>query len=92
MTDSQSKQWFFYLVRCADDSLYSGIAVDPDKRVQMHNAGTGARYTRSRRPVTLVYSEPHPSQSAALKREAAVKKWSKQKKEDLAAGRPSEQS
>jgi predicted GIY-YIG superfamily endonuclease len=86
MTDSEQKQWFFYLARCSDGSLYSGITVDPEKRMQMHNAGKGARYTRSRLPVTMVYSEPQPDQSSALKREAVVRKWSRKKKEELVAG------
>jgi predicted GIY-YIG superfamily endonuclease len=86
MTDSEQKQWFFYLARCSDGSLYSGITVDPEKRMQMHNAGKGARYTRSRLPVTMVYSEPQPDQSSALKREAVVRTWSRKKKEELVAG------
>lgn len=88
MADSEQKQWFFYLARCSDGSLYSGIAVDPEKRMQIHNAGKGARYTRSRLPVTMVYSEPLPDQSSALKREAIVRKWSRKKKEELVAGKP----
>lgn len=86
MAEPEQKQWFFYLARCSDDSLYSGIAVDPVKRMEVHNAGKGARYTRSRLPVSMVYSEPLPDQSSALKREAAVRKWSRQKKEALIAG------
>lgn len=85
MTDSQQKIWYFYLARCSDGSLYSGIAVDPVQRMQVHNAGKGARYTRSRLPVTMVYSEPQPDQSSALKREATVRKWSRKKKEELIA-------
>lgn len=65
--------WFVYMVRCADDSLYTGIAKDVARRCQQHNAGTASRYTRSRRPVELVYHEAHHSQSSALKREAEIK-------------------
>ncbi|NQV25453.1 MAG: GIY-YIG nuclease family protein [Rhodopirellula sp.] len=86
MSDPEQKSWFFYLARCSDGSLYSGIAVDPAKRMAVHNAGKGARYTRSRLPVEMVYSEPLPDQSSALKREAAVRKWSRKKKEALIAG------
>lgn len=86
MAEPAQKQWFFYLARCSDGSLYSGIAVDPVKRMEVHNAGKGARYTRSRLPVVMVYSEPLPDQSSALKREAAVRKWSRKKKEALIAG------
>jgi predicted GIY-YIG superfamily endonuclease len=69
----KTEKWFVYMVRCADGSLYTGIAKDVIRRCQQHNAGTASRYTRSRRPVRLVYQEPHPSQSLALKREAAIK-------------------
>ena len=67
------EMWFVYIVRCADGSLYTGITKDVKRRSQQHNAGTASRYTRSRRPVELVYHEAHPSQSSALKREAAIK-------------------
>ena len=66
-------EWFVYMVRCADGSLYTGIAKDVDRRCKKHNAGTASRYTRSRRPVELVYQETHPGQSSALKREAVIK-------------------
>ena len=66
-------QWFVYIVRCADGALYTGITKDVVRRCRQHNAGTASRYTRSRRPVELVYQEVHPSQSSALKREAAIK-------------------
>jgi predicted GIY-YIG superfamily endonuclease len=66
-------RWFVYLVRCADDSLYTGISTDVGARVAAHNAGRGARYTRSRRPVQLVHVERKRSRSTALQREAAIK-------------------
>jgi predicted GIY-YIG superfamily endonuclease len=66
-------EWFVYMVRCADDSLYTGIAKDVARRCQKHNDGRASRYTRSRLPVELVYQEAHPDQSSALKREAAIK-------------------
>ena len=74
---------FFYLARCDDGSLYAGTCVDLAKREQKHNAGTGAKYTRSRRPVQIVHSEEYESLSEARRREAEVKKWTKQKKESL---------
>lgn len=83
MSETEQKQWHFYLARCSDGSLYSGIAVDPVKRMEVHNAGNGAKYTRSRLPVEMVYSETLPDQSSALKREAEVRKWSHRKKEEL---------
>jgi putative endonuclease len=66
--------WTVYIVRCADGSLYTGVAVDVRARVATHNAGKGAKYTRGRRPVTLVYREPAGSRGAALQREAAIKR------------------
>ena len=61
------------MVRCADGSLYTGIAKDVARRCHKHNDGTASRYTRSRLPVELIYQEAHPGQSPALKREAAIK-------------------
>jgi putative endonuclease len=68
--------WYVYILRCADDTLYTGITTDVERRVREHNAGgrLGARYTRARRPVTLCYAEPVPTRAAAAKREAAIKK------------------
>lgn len=80
MTD---QEWFFYMLRCIDDSLYSGITNDLEARLREHNKGTGARYTHSRRPVTLAYSEKCNSSSEARKREAQVKKLAKIEKENL---------
>jgi predicted GIY-YIG superfamily endonuclease len=73
-------QWFVYMVRCADGSLYTGIAKDVARRCQQHSAGTASRYTRSRLPVELVYREGHPTQSSALKREAAIKAMDRREK------------
>lgn len=78
--------WYVYMVRCRDQSLYTGITTDPDQRLKAHNHGpTGARYTRSRRPVTLVYLEEAASRSAAGKREYAIKKMSPAQKATLIA-------
>src|SRR5215213_5560301 len=67
------EEWFVYMVRCADGSLYTGVAKDVARRCRQHNDGTASRYTRSRLPVELIYHEAHPGQSSALKREAAIK-------------------
>ncbi len=75
------KRWHVYILRCADGSLYTGISTDVAERVEKHNAGKGAAYTRSRRPVTLVWSRPSKNESAARKREANIKSWSKREKE-----------
>jgi len=82
--------WFVYIVRCADDTLYTGIALDPRRRVAEHNGDgrVGARYTRGRRPVRLVHSERRASRSAAARREAEIKRLPRAGKEKLiAAGR-----
>ena len=75
--------WHVYIVRCADASLYTGIATDVTTRVGEHNAGAGAKYTRSRLPVELVYTEEAADRSAALRREAAIKKLSASDKRAL---------
>jgi len=64
-----AKAWFLYLVRCSDGSLYTGITTNVPRRCQQHNAGTASRYTRSRRPVKLIYQESQASRSVALKRD-----------------------
>lgn len=73
-----------YILRCADNTLYTGIAADVEKRVEQHNNGTGAKYTRGRGPVTPIYRELCPDRSTALRREAAIKKLSRQEKLALA--------
>ena len=73
-------RWFVYLLRCADGTLYTGIAKDVSRRCQQHNAGTASRYTRSRLPVVVVYQEAHASRSLALRREAAIKSLSRRQK------------
>ena len=78
------KQWKLYIVRCSDGSLYTGITTDIKRRILEHNYGMkAAKYTRSRRPVKLVYEECHNSHSSALKREYLIKKLSKKSKEKL---------
>jgi putative endonuclease len=72
-----------YIVRCADGTLYTGYARDPKRRIDQHNAGRGAKYTSGRRPVSLVYSEVFRSRGAALRREIALKRWPRRKKEAL---------
>ena len=80
-----SSRWFVYVVRCRDGSLYTGISTDVAARVARHNAGTGARYTRARRPVELVYTEAKRSRSNALRREAAIKALPRPRKVALLA-------
>jgi len=75
-------QWFVYIMRCADGSLYTGVTTDPKRRLREHNGelAGGARYTRARRPVTLVYTENCADRSAAGQREAAIKSQSRRQK------------
>ncbi len=81
--------WTVYILRCADGSLYTGIARDATRRVAAHNAGRAAAYTRPRRPVTLVHQEGAPSHSAALRREWAIKRLSRKEKESFLMSRQS---
>ena len=73
--------WYTYIVRCSDNSLYTGVTTDLERRVDEHNTSDkGAKYTRPRRPVQLVYSEIHEDRSSASKRESAIKKLSRAEK------------
>jgi len=74
---------YCYIVECADETYYTGWAIDPEKRVQVHNKGRGAKYTRTRRPVKLVYVEEQPDRVTAMKRERAIKKMTREKKQKL---------
>ena len=75
--------WYVYILRCRDDSLYTGIGRNVDRRLAMHNRGTGAKYTRGRGPVELVYTQACPDKSAALRRELEIKALPRQKKLEL---------
>jgi len=74
---------YCYIVECADGTYYTGWAIDPEKRIQVHNKGRGAKYTRTRRPVKLVYVEEQPDRVTAMKRERAIKKMTREKKQKL---------
>ena len=74
---------YFYLARCADDSLYAGTCIDIKEREAKHNSGKGAKYTRGRGPIKIIYREEFSSLSDARKREAEVKKWKREEKEKL---------
>ncbi len=82
--------WYVYIIECKDGTLYTGSTNDLARRVREHNdSPKGARYTSGRRPVTLRYSELHPSRSAALIREIALKRLTKQEKRALIEGQGS---
>ncbi|MBI3811115.1 MAG: GIY-YIG nuclease family protein [Nitrospirae bacterium] len=78
--------WTFYILRCSDGSFYAGITNDLDRRLNQHRDGRASRYTRSRRPVSIIYRESCESRSHALKRECAVKALSRKEKEKLTEG------
>ena len=77
------KKWYVYILRCTDGTLYTGSTDDVTRRVAVHNSGKGAKYTRGRTPVEVVYTEECESYSAALKREYAIKQLSRQEKLNL---------
>jgi putative endonuclease len=81
----KTKIWFTYILRCADNTLYTGITTDISRREIEHNGNNklGAKYTRARQPVNVVYQEAHNSRSEAAKREFAIKKLTKDNKELL---------
>ena len=74
------KTWKVYMLRCGDGSLYTGIAVDVQARVATHRSGKGAKYTRGRGPLELVYTEQCPDKGTALKRELAIKALPREEK------------
>ena len=76
-------QFYCYILKCSDGSFYTGWTTDPVRREKRHNAGNGAKYTRSHRPVRLVYVEEQPSRSGAMKREFQIKNLSREKKKKL---------
>ena len=75
--------WFVYILRCGDGTLYTGITDDVEKRLAAHRAGKGAKYTRGRGPLELVYTEAFPDRSAASKREYGIKQMTRQEKLEL---------
>ncbi len=75
--------WHLYILRLSDDSLYTGITKDVERRIEEHEKGNGSKYVRSRLPCELVHVEEIGNRSEALKREAEIKKWDKEKKEKL---------
>lgn len=80
-------EYWVYIAKCADDTLYTGMTTDVERRIGEHNTGSGAKYTRSRRPITCVYKEQCESRSAALKREAQIKRLSRRDKQKLIANK-----
>ena len=79
----QEKKNYTYILRCADDTLYTGWTNDLDKRLAAHNKGEGAKYTKSRRPVELAYCEDFATKEEAMKREYAIKQLTRKEKQKL---------
>jgi len=72
--------WFVYVLLCNNNSLYTGISPDPDKRFLLHQSGKGSKYTRSHKPLRIIYREKCRSRAEALSREAEIKSWTRAKK------------
>ncbi len=77
------QKYFFYLARCKDNTLYAGYTTNIKQREEKHNSGNGAKYTKHRKPVKIVYFERFTNKIEAMRREAQIKKWKKNKKENL---------
>ena len=80
--------YYVYILRCGDGSLYTGITTDVARRAAVHNSGKGAKYTRSHLPVTVVYQQPQPDKSAALRRELEIKAMTRAEKLNLIGTQP----
>ena len=78
--------YFVYILECANDSLYTGITTNVERRFDQHKKGRGGHYTRAKKVTQIVYTEKHPNRSSALKREAQIKGWARQKKLNLIRG------
>jgi putative endonuclease len=77
---SSKREWIVYILQCADNTLYTGITNNLEKRLQDHAAGKGAKYTRGRGPYTVIFTEKHPARGDALRREAEIKVMKKSDK------------
>jgi putative endonuclease len=78
---------YCYILECADGTFYTGWTTDPERRASQHNKGIGAKYTSTRRPVKMVYLEPYPTRTDAMKRELAIKKMNRAQKIKLVEGK-----
>lgn len=83
MTSPEKDTWTVYILSCGDGTLYTGITNDLEGRLDKHRTGKGAKYTRGRQPITVVFTEGHEDRGSALKREAEIKSWPLQKKRRL---------
>jgi len=81
--------WFVYMLKCRDSSYYTGVTKNVSERLARHNSGKGAKYTRARRPCSLIYVEKYDGEIEARRRERELKGWNRAKKERLIGGFPS---
>ena len=85
----KAKKHYVYILKCADGTFYTGWTTDPERRTKVHNSGKGAKYTRARRPVELIYYEEFDDKIEAQRREWAIKQLTRAEKEELIAGKSS---
>jgi putative endonuclease len=83
----KAKKHYVYILRCSDGTFYTGWTTDPERRTKVHNSGKGAKYTRARRPVELIYYEEYDDKIEAQRREWAIKQLTRAEKEELIAGK-----
>ena len=83
----KAKKHYVYILRCSDGTFYTGWTTDPERRTEVHNSGKGAKYTRARRPVELIYYEEFDDKIDAQRREWAIKQLTRAEKEELIAGK-----
>ena len=83
----KAKKHYVYILRCSDGTFYTGWTTDPERRTKVHNSGKGAKYTRARRPVELIYYEEFDDKIEAQRREWAIKQLTRAEKEELIAGK-----
>lgn len=81
---NKNQEWYLYMIECKDSKLYTGITNDLDRRIKQHNRGKGCRFTKFRIPVKLIYKEIFSSKNEALKKEAEIKGWTRDRKLELA--------
>tara|TARA_B110000444_G_scaffold44942_1_gene40846 strand:- start:8690 stop:8992 length:303 start_codon:yes stop_codon:yes gene_type:complete len=80
LAKSKQQSWFVYILLCSDNTLYTGITNNIDKRLEDHQRGVGAKYTKGRSPISLLFKEKHPNRSSASKRESEIKSLTKKQK------------
>ncbi len=80
LAKSKQQSWFVYILLCSDNTLYTGITNNIDKRLEDHQRGVGAKYTKGRSPMSLLFKEKHPNRSSASKRESEIKSLTKKQK------------